>query len=217
MNPFLEQSDTWRDFHNRFITHLGDRLSGLVSDRYLVKVEVRLYLHQLDEPVQLEFPAAVVERHAALEIRDRRDRRVVTVLEVLSPTNKRPGADRDDYLAKRRQVVASQTNLVEIDLLRGGTRPDFPSLPACDYYVLVARYADRPKLGFWPIGLRDPLPTVPVPLADDDPSVDLDLKGVLDQTYDGARFDRYIYNEGPQPPLSTADAAWAREFLPRTG
>jgi hypothetical protein len=244
MNPYLEQNDTWEDFHTNFITRMQEALSGVVGPSYVVKVEVRLLLHErsaeerrllgradlgvsvlqapvpstlgtaLQAPVQLELPAVEVERHTSLEIRDRRNRRVVTVIELLSPSNKVRGADRDDYLAKRRQVLASQTHLVEIDLRRGGIRPDLPALPPCDYYVLVSRYEDRPRLGFWPIGLREPLPLVPVPLATPDPPVSLDLRAVLDHSYDAAGYGKYIYQETPDPPLTPDEEAWARQFVP---
>ncbi len=84
-------------------------------------------------PVPLTLPAVDIERHSALEIRDWRNRRLVTVLELLSPTNKTPGADRNEYLAKRAEILAGGTHLVEIDLGRGGERPRPPELPACDY------------------------------------------------------------------------------------
>ncbi len=168
MNPYLEQSDTWEDFHQSFLTHARDTLSGQVGPNYLVKIEVRLLLHErsaeerrflgradtgvmasptagpsgtaVAAPVQLQLPAVKVERHSSLEIRDRRNRRVITVMELLRPSSKAPGPDRQDYLAKRRQVLAGHTHLVEIDLRRGGTRPNLPELPPCDYYVLVSRY-----------------------------------------------------------------------------
>src|SRR5437762_2222091 len=164
MNPYLEQADVWQDFHLSFLIHGRDTLSAQVVPNYLVKVEVRLILHERSAEERRFVGAVEVEKHLFLEIRDRRNRRVITVLELLSPPNKAPGEDRDDYLAKRRQVLAGQTHLVEIDLRRGGVRPNLPELPTCDYYALVSRYEDRPKLGFWPIGLRDPLPRIPVPL-----------------------------------------------------
>jgi hypothetical protein len=108
MNPYLEQNDTWEDFHANFIIRAQEVLSTQVGQNYLVKVEVR--------PKE-------VERHSSLEILDRRNRRVVTVVELLSPSDKTMGPDRDDYLAKRRQVLAGTTHLVEIDLRRGGIRP----------------------------------------------------------------------------------------------
>src|SRR5438477_4193876 len=149
-----------------------------------------------------------------LEIRDRRNRRLVTVIELLSPTNKPPGPDRDEYLAKRAQILAGRTHLVEIDLRRGGERPRPPELPPCDYYVLVSRSLDRPELGPWPIGLRARLPVVPIPLAPPDPEVPLDLQALLHRVYDGADYGKYIYGEAPQPPLSAEDAAWAQQYVP---
>lgn len=166
-------------------------------------------------PVQLTLPALDTESESWLEIRDRRDRRLVTVMELLSPSNKTPGADRNAYLGKRRQVLASMAHLVEIDLRRGGERPHLPELPPCDCFVLISRYSERPNLGLWPIGLRDRLPTVPIPLAAPDPDVLLDLQAVLDRTYDAAGYGKYVYAASPQPPLSPDDAEWARQFVPQ--
>jgi hypothetical protein len=248
MNPYLEQNDTWDDFHPSFLMHARDSLTGKVGPNYLVKIEVRLLLHELSAverrfvgradvgvttlpgtvptarpasaviaPVQLQLPAVEIERHISIEIRDRRNRRVVTVIELLSPSNKAPGSDRDDYLAKRRQVLAGMTHLVEIDLRRGGTRPALPELPPCDYYVLVSRYEQRPKLDLWPIGLRERLPVIPIPLLLPDPDVTLDLQAVLDHTYDAADYGKYIYDEMPEPPLRDEEAAWAQALVPTTG
>jgi hypothetical protein len=244
MNPYLEQSDTWAEFHNNFILRAQEALAGEVGPNYIVKVEVRLILHEvaqnerqflgvadvgvtgrefapssgatalLEAPVLLELPAAEVERHVSLEIRDRRNRRVVTVLELLSPSNKRPSPDRNDYLAKRREILAGPVHLVEIDLRRGGTRPSPPVLPDCDYYALVSRAEDRPQLGFWPIRLRDPLPVIPIPRDAPDSPVMLDLKGVLDRAYDAADYGKYIYGETPEPALSSEDQQWANTLIP---
>src|SRR5439155_12626475 len=122
----------------------------------------------LEAPVHLALPAVDIQREAYIEIRDRRDRHVVTVLDLLSPTNKTKGPDRDQYLGKRGQILASSTHFVEIDLLRGGARPPQPGLPHCDYYALVSRSQDRPDCGFWPFGIREPLPRVPIPLSPPD-------------------------------------------------
>ena len=245
MNPYLEQNDTWEDFYHNFITHTQEMLTGLVGPNYLVKIEVRLYLHELSSeerryfgradvgvtappatklpagasslttaPMRLTLPAVDVERHSSLEIRDRRNRRLVTVLELLSPTNKTSGADRNEYLAKRSQILAGTTHLVEIDLGRGGERPRPPEIPACDYYVLVSRAEERPDLLLWPINLHNRLPEVPVPLAAPDPNIALDLQAILHRVYDAADYGKYIYGEAPQPPLSPGDAAWARQFVP---
>jgi len=244
MNPYLEQADTWEDFHQRFITHAAAMLSGLVGARYLVKIEVRVYLHELPAeerryfgradvgvtgpaearpavatvpataPVQLALPAVDMERRSWLEIRDRRNRHVVTMIEVLSPANKTPGPDRDDSLRKRTVIFENRIHFVEIDLRRGGERPRPRELPPCAYYVLVSRLKDRPQLGMWPLSLRDRLPVIPVPLAAPDPDVLLDLQAVLDRTYDAADYGKYIYGERPEPPLSPEEEAWARPLIP---
>ncbi len=109
-------------------------------------------------------PAADIEHHSYLEIRDRRDRSLITFIEVLSPSNKRLGPDREQYLAKRRQLFASGVHLVEIDLLRVGPRLPLVELPDCDYCILVSRVEERPRVGIWPLRLRERLPLIPVPL-----------------------------------------------------
>jgi hypothetical protein len=247
MNPYLEHSDTWEDFHTSFITHARDALSPQVGPNYLVKIEVRIYLRELSEeerhyfgradvamvgrpqpasapaqvltaPMQLSLPAVETYKERSLEIYDRQERRIVTVLELLSPANKTPGPDHNAYLGKRRSVLGSRTHLVEIDLRRGGSRPTLPQLPTCDYYALVSRYEDRPdKLDMWPIRLRERLPVIPIPLNAPDPPVPLDLQALLDRIYDAADYGKYIYAAAPQPPLLPDDAAWARSLVPAQG
>jgi hypothetical protein len=53
-------------------------------------------------------------------IRDRQSRQLVTASELLSPTNKRTGLDRQQYLHKRQQHFHARVNLVATDLLRSG-------------------------------------------------------------------------------------------------
>lgn len=156
---------------------------------------------------------ADVERQSYLEIRDRKSRDLVTVIEVLSPTNKRAGADRELFLAKRRQLMQSPAHYVELDLLRGGPRMPVDELPKCDYYALVSSSQDRPRVGIWPILLRNPLPTVPIPLRDPDPPVHVDLQEALHRVYDAAGYEDYIYGSRPQPPLGEADDEWGRGIV----
>ncbi len=158
--------------------------------------------------------AVDVERLSFVEIRDRRDRQLVTVLELLSPSNKRQGPDREQYLAKRRQLLASDVHLIEIDLLRGGPRMPVEGLPDCDYCIVVSRVENRPEVGIWPIRLRARLPVIPIPLRAPDADARLDLQEALNHLYDAAGYEDYIYTGAPQPPLHPDDAAWARQFLP---
>ena len=73
---------------------------------------------------------------------------------------------------------------------------------------------DRPRVGVWPFGLREPMPTIPVPLTAPDGPVSLDLKAVLDRTYDAGGYGKYIYQEIPEPPLTENEMEWARQFVP---
>ncbi len=166
----------------------------------------------LNAPAEAYLPAVDIERLAFLEIRDRRNRQLVTLIELLSPANKRPGGDRDQYLAKRQEVLASCAHLVEIDLLRGGQRPPLEQLPSCDYCVLVSRCEKRPRVGLWPLRLGDRLPVIPIPLREPDPDAQLDIQEVLHDIYDRAHYETYVYDGSPVPPLSPEDETWARQF-----
>jgi len=139
---------------------------------------------------------------------------VVTVIEVLSPTNKRgPGsAGRRAYVAKRREVLASEAHLVEVDLLREGARvPMAAPLPGADYFVIVSRAERRPACEVYPVALRDPLPVVAVPLTPDE-DVEVDLQAMLARAYERGGYDLDVdYRRDPVPPLGGDDAAWARE------
>ena len=158
-------------------------------------------------------PDVEIERHAVIEIRDRLDRQLVTMIEVLSPSNKRYGPDREQYLLKRATMMFSSASIVEIDLLRGGPRLPINDLPACDYCVTVFRKANAPKVEAWPIGLRDELPVIPVPLKGDFADAKLDLKALLDRVYDAAGYEDYLYESFPEPPLDQTDAIWAQAFI----
>jgi hypothetical protein len=168
----------------------------------------------LEPPSQVGLPRLDLERLSFVEIRDRRNRELVTVVELLSPSNKRPGADREQYLAKREQVLGSSAHLVEIDLLRGGKPLPLANRPDCAYSVLVSRVEDRPRAGFWPVGLRSRLPVIPVPLRVPDADARLDLQAIVHRLYDSAGYEDYIYDGVPDPPLAPDDLAWSRALLP---
>ncbi len=167
----------------------------------------------IDAPVRGRVPVPDYERHPYLEVRDRESEEVVTVIELLSPSNKTPGKDRDHYLAKRDEILWSGAHLVEIDLLRAGRRPPVEGLPPCAYYVMVSRAEPRPEVELWPIGLREPLPLVPVPLRDPHPDARLDLQAALHRAYDSGGYD-FIYRHPLEPSLSPDDNAWAAQFVP---
>jgi hypothetical protein len=164
--------------------------------------------------VDLSGPALDIERESFIEIRDRDLRRVITVVELLSPSNKRLGDDRGTYLAKRNRYLKSGVNFVEIDLLRGWARMPMRNQPDCDYCVMISQRSDWPSGGFWPIKLRDALPDIPVPLGDGDKPAQLKLQALLHQVYDSVGYEAWIYNGSPTPSLPPEDDEWARSLIP---
>ncbi|HEU5116326.1 MAG TPA: DUF4058 family protein [Isosphaeraceae bacterium] len=171
----------------------------------------------LEAPNQVHLPAHDIERLAFVEIRDRHGRELVTVIELLSPSNKRPGSDREQYLAKRQTLLDSRVHLVEIDLLRGGRPMPLDDRPDCSYSVLVSRVEERPQAGFWPVALQARLPLIPIPLRPSHGDVPLDLQEILNRIYDASSYADYIYEGSPDPPLTPAEADWARTLVPRPG
>lgn len=167
----------------------------------------------LPAPATVTIPELRKRKVPYLEVVDGKNQKVVTVIELLSPPNKYAGEDRESYLTKRRELFATRVNLVELDFLRGGPRLPLKGLPECSYYVMVSRPPARPKADIWPIQLRDPLPTIPIPLKPGEAESTVDLQAVLHRTYDGAKYGRRIYNYEPEPQLAPPDAEWAKELL----
>lgn len=208
MDPFVEQEDVWRDFHKRAVPTIAEMLLTQLRPKYIVK---------LGHDARGILPTTVDVGHQSyVEIRDRISRQIVTVIELLSPANKRPGGDRDLYLAKRDEFLRSPVHLVEVDLLRGGPRLPVEGLPACDYCALVSRADDRPRVGIWPFQLKDPLSAIPIPLRADDAEARLDLQELVHRIHDSAGYSDYIYEGTPQPPLEKEAIAWAVSFLTET-
>lgn len=166
-------------------------------------------------PLRLAIPLAIPTRLISVYIRKQATKELVTVIELLSPVNKRPGVGRGEYLDKRMSYLETGAHLVEIDLLRKWPRmPLEGRLPRCDYLVMVSVAYQRPTCDVWPIRLPQPLPAIPIPLRRPDPAVPLDLGLALRTAYERGRYDlRIDYSQPPDPPLSADDAAWAGTLL----
>jgi hypothetical protein len=165
------------------------------------------------EPVTIQVPAEQEVRERWIEIRYRPDHSLVTVVEVLSPTNKNVDG-WGEYRAKRKALQRQKVNLLEIDLLVGGRRVEpAEQLPAGDYYAVLSP-ADRPGVRdvyAWPV--RRPLPTVPVPLRPMDGTVSLNLAAAFIAAYDRGRYARRVRYQGPpSAPLTETDIKWAADI-----
>ncbi|PSR17381.1 hypothetical protein C8255_12895 [filamentous cyanobacterium CCP3] len=163
--------------------------------------------------VTLTIPETIHQGY--LEIREIATSQVVTVVEVLSPTNKRPGRGRLEYETKRATLLGSLCNFVEIDLLRQGSPLEIPQEVAPSAYsILVSPQELRPQAQWYGFNLADPIPCFALPLQPEDVAPTVDLKRLLDGLYDRSGYGLVIdYAQDPVPPLSEADALWAREWL----
>ena len=177
---------------------------------------------ELIEPIEAVTLIDDEIHEARLQVIDRTDHQVVTVIEILSPANKVGGArGQRSYLEKRRDVMNSPSHWVEIDLLRRGLSPIAGLrvlLPPHDYSVHVSRAERRPKGTIWPIRLHQRLPAVPIPLRIGDADASLDLQLALDTAYERAAYDMEVdYRADPRPPLEVEPLAWADQLLKAKG
>jgi hypothetical protein len=167
------------------------------------------------EPVTVPLHKGELEeiRDTWIELRKLPEFELVTVIEILSPTNK-TGVGRVEYLDKRDQYIDQPLNLVELDMLVGGRRlPMQRPMPAGDYYALIARTERRPNCDVYALSIRNPLPAIPIPLKAPDPDVLLNLGDVVSLAYDRGRYHRTIdYARPLELPLRPDDREWAEQL-----
>jgi hypothetical protein len=248
MDPYLEHPRLWTGVHASLIVYVRDALQPLLRPRYVAAIEERVYLHgseterspdvwirrnkkkskgavatlEADEPVVVKVPGGEVHETYVTILDTYADQKLVTVIEVVSPTNKYAGPGRDSYRAKQKEVLASKAHLVEIDLLRTGPHvlavaewAARPEAPGFQYLACVNRaQKERDEFDLYPRTLRHRLPRIRVPVTAPDEDVRLDIQAVLERTYEqGCYGDRIAYDKPCQPPLSEEDQAWADRLI----
>jgi len=250
MDPYLEDLQVWPDVHASLIVYLREHLRPLLRPRYIVAIESRVFVEgpASDRPIipdawvrptRPEAPgetAVLLEADPAVEvqvlpleveetyltIRDRQSgQRLVTIIEVVSPTNKYAGPGRESYVAKQTEVRRSTAHLVEIDLLRAG--PHVLAIPEWaarqhrpyDDLVCVNRAEGlRDRFYLYPRRVRERLPRIRLPLAAPDPDIVLDIQAVLARTSEaGGYVERLNYAAPCVPPLAPEDQAWADALI----
>ncbi|MCI0683181.1 MAG: DUF4058 family protein [Gemmataceae bacterium] len=162
------------------------------------------------EPVTIPHEYLDEVRQARIEILHRPERTLVAVLEMLSPFSK-TGDGFEQHRSKRKTILTQNVHLVELDLLVGGRRlPHAQPLPAGDYYALLSRVDNRPDCAVYCWTVRDPLPTIPIPLKAPDADIHVDLAKVFRVTYQRGRYARSLpYAKPPVAPLDPESARWA--------
>lgn len=173
----------------------------------------------LTYPVAVETPVTEEVREHYLEIRQTTTHEVVTVIEVLSPANKRTDIGRSQYKKKREKILNSLTNLIEIDLLRSGRSFDVsPQYDNYHYRILVSRGWQRPRGDLYPFNVTHSIPEFPVPLQHGDTEPMLHLGHLLETIYAQARYDlRIDYLEDPIPRFAEQDRQWLDATLHDAG
>lgn len=246
MDPYLEARHIWRTFHTRLLTYVSNDLQRQVGPRYAVLPEERITIGPVDQdrwpdvnvretgaepqggvavaarpavvdetvPQEIEVPELLLP-HRYLTVRDAANYAVVTVIEILSPWNK-TGEGRDEYREKQQELLLSEANLVEIDLLRSGQHA--VAVPASkvgnsDYRICIHR-TGATRFGLIRFGVRDPLPTFRIPLRYDEPGALLHLGATVADCYEDGPYAYILdYSRPADPPVSTQDAAWAAERI----
>ncbi len=173
----------------------------------------------LVEPLVIHVADAEVTQ-SYLELIDvRSGGHVVTVIELLSPSNKAKGPGRNLYLQKQLETVNARANMVEIDLLRGGepatlTPPSIvPRSSQSPYHVSVFRGKRPWHREYYAAHLRDPLPTIRIPLRPTDPDVQLNLQELLDLCHRRGRYDDIDYQQPLDPPFGPEDTNWIHDII----
>ncbi|WP_068818826.1 DUF4058 family protein [Phormidesmis priestleyi] len=240
MNPYLENPELWSEVHFGLIAVLARSLNAVITPKYRAAVEKRVYADSLlvgipdvavfqpgtqaiapqqttatlTKPLVVTVPIVEETQERFLEIRAVATGTVITIVEVLSPKNKRAGEGKAKYDAKRQTVLNSAAHLVEIDLLRTGEPKPMAGGVASDYRILVSRANCRPTAELYPFNLREPLPRFLLPLRPEDSEPVVDLQDLLQQVYQEAALDLAIdYSTQPIPPLPTADFEWIQTLL----
>ncbi|BDA71954.1 hypothetical protein CAL7716_061200 [Calothrix sp. PCC 7716] len=243
MNPYLENPEFWSEFHSRLIVAIADALDDCLSRDYRVAVEKRVYLSDdgnnilvgipdvsvttslqsttqtatlepITQPLNIEIPIAEEVQERFLEIREGATGNVITIIELISPKNKRNGEGRSTYLQKRQKILISATHLIEIDLLRGGEPFPMGAVIPSDYRIMISRSYQRPKAQLYAFNLQQIIPIIPVPLRFGENEPVLDLQSLLHKVYDRARFELGIdYKQACTPKLSKENEAWLRSII----
>jgi hypothetical protein len=254
MDPYLEARAVWPTFHKPFLTQLMYDLNAILPSGYLARQDERVYLATEDGPIRADAailysspslrrrpipdsvqatpsvqlsPSMTEVSEPFIEIVTYRDgRRVVSVLQILTPRNKdNASEDRLDYIRRRDEILVRDVHLIEVDLLRGGKhtvaldRERLAAHEPFDYLISLHR-ARTPLDQFeaWPLTVRDRLPVIRIPLEPGTEDLRFDLQPAFDQAFDGGRFaDDMDYGSEPAPRLRSDDREWARERLRAAG
>jgi hypothetical protein len=232
MNPYFEQRVIWEGVHARLIPIIANQIQPQLDPRYIAAIEERIFIEGPQQripdvwiektggksptpstSVKTGGTALIVEiddieiHQKRVEILDTHDEmKLVGVIEVVSPSNKRKGPGRTAYLKKQKELRSKRCHLIEIDLLKTGAhvlavpqwRVEYEG--AYDYLACVSRWPNRRRFEIYPWSLRQKSPPVNIPLVEPDPDITLDLQAALEQVYQEGRYGSRLKYDLPCKP-----------------
>lgn len=242
MDPYLESH--WRDVHTSLMTYIRDEIQDQLPLDLVARVEESVAIDSPDESRRVAPDVSVIQvddfseqpGHAEVCVAEplvvleevpeisrhvkivdvASGERVITVIEVLSPSNKLTVSGREDYRRKQMDYVSGGVNLVEIDLLRTGQHvlsAPWELIPPGRrrMYMMSVRTKTRTKV--FGASLREPLPVIPIPLRHQDSDVTLNLQQLIEQVYDRGRYWKLDYQADPEPALPADEVEWVDSLL----
>lgn len=247
MDPYLEAH--WRDVHTSMMTYIRDQIQEQLPYDLVARVEetvsvdyedssrsiapdVRV-VEDFDDAVLGDQTVSVAVAEPLLVLEEVRQiarhvqildvssgERVVTAIEVLSPTNKLTPSGREDYCRKQQDYLDARINLVEIDLLRGGEyvlAAALKKIPQAKRRPYMMSVQCRTITKLFGASLREPLPVIPIPLRPTDREVSLNLQQIIDLVYARGRYVKLSYQSDPEPAFSPEDSPWVDQLLREQG
>ncbi len=166
-------------------------------------------------PQKVQLPTSIEVRERYLEVRELGSDAVITVIELLSPKNKRNGKGRIAYNDKRQRILDSASHFIELDLLRADEPMPMTGISDWNYRILVSRSEQRPIADLYGFMLTEPIPIFPLPLKLDDIEPLISLQPILSGVYERAGYQfRLDYNQPvPSPSLSIEQQQWLDQLL----
>lgn len=209
MDPYLEDLRHWPVFHQQFISALGDALQPALSDKYRIRIANRSY-----QTEQVLFTSILKEeqREPFLEIRQKTGGdRLVTLIEMVSPSNRTHYEGRRMYDLHRQEAKAEGVHVVELELVLQGQSvldADLSALSDSQYACVVTRATRPVKQEPYGAVLSKRLPRIRLPMMADDRDLVLDVQALVNRVYDRCFDGQIDYTADPKVPLSDDDRRW---------
>lgn len=212
MDPYLEASGLWPEFHEHLVATLYQMLAPSLAEHYRLRTNLRRY-----EIEVVLFTSVNREPRSEpfMEIRQRGDSKLLTVIDVVSPTNKTSAVGRSNIMATRKETLRQGADYVEIDLVLDGQpilNLDPAGLPDCDYTLIVTRATQPDRHHVYTTLLTKSLPRFRMPMGGE--HRDIDLQSAVVRAYEAGKFaHRVDYAIDPAVPLDDDDRSWLRDLL----